>query len=113
MRKRDAEELQRLHRAWATAYSILCPAGVESLTPREVAVLNAYSKPAAKILRDNGIEYTTFTYTVDPVAKAITSIEVREPGESTPTCPDCHGTGEYRGLNAVEPCRTCRKAVQE
>lgn len=31
----------------------------------------------------------------------------------TPPCPDCHGTGEYLGLLTVEPCRTCRKAVQE
>lgn len=22
-------------------------------------------------------------------------------------CPDCNGTKEYRGLNVVEPCRTC------
>lgn len=23
-------------------------------------------------------------------------------------CPDCKGTGEYRGLITIEPCRTCR-----
>lgn len=23
-------------------------------------------------------------------------------------CPDCNGTGEYRGLNTVEPCATCQ-----
>lgn len=23
------------------------------------------------------------------------------------TCPDCHGTRQYVGLNTVEPCRTC------
>ena len=25
----------------------------------------------------------------------------------TPVCPDCKGTGEYRGLLTIEPCRTC------
>lgn len=26
---------------------------------------------------------------------------------SEPICPECNGTGEYRGLNVVEPCRAC------
>ena len=25
----------------------------------------------------------------------------------TNKCPDCHGTGEYIGLNVREPCKTC------
>ena len=28
------------------------------------------------------------------------------------TCPDCKGTGVYRGLNSEEPCLTCSTAVQ-
>jgi hypothetical protein len=26
---------------------------------------------------------------------------------TNPSCPECKGTGEYRGLNTVEPCRLC------
>lgn len=31
---------------------------------------------------------------------------MREP-TAAESCPDCHGTREYRGLTGVEPCRTC------
>jgi hypothetical protein len=29
------------------------------------------------------------------------------PSDDEPDCPDCKGTREYRGLNGIEPCRTC------
>lgn len=42
------------------------------------------------------------------VAKELTArIEAFAAAESAP-CPECNGTGEYVGLNVVEPCRACR-----
>jgi len=37
----------------------------------------------------------------------IAHVRVAESQPVAGLCPDCRGTGEYRGLIVVEPCRTC------
>lgn len=33
-----------------------------------------------------------------------------EPSDSKVACPECQETGQYHGLNSVEPCKTCQPA---
>jgi len=46
------------------------------------------------------VEIWINTYKMEPIG------DIRK-HKISDSCPDCKGTGEYRGLHIVEPCQTC------
>jgi ribosomal protein L37AE/L43A len=54
------------------------------------------------------VEYDTLDLGKPP-GPQLRQMAINAANRETP-CPDCNGTGVYRGLLSVEPCRTCRKA---
>jgi hypothetical protein len=80
----------------------------------EGTLLHVYAAQITIVVNRPTVVELDFGRNVDPDRRERQAELIPKPGQakSSGVCPDCKGTGEYRGFSVVEPCRTCKASEQ-